>query len=219
MMSMSGNFRRSYRAHDRQRGTVLFISLIFLVLLTLLGLTASSTSVLQERMSGGFRNNQMALMGAETALRGVEWSIWNASNGSTTFYCGATGGSSFCYQPTNVSGSTQMDPNTVTFRNSKTWLSAGAAWNTYGTTLTGLSGSETTASLANQPQYLIEDLGVVLPPGANANGEGGSRDPSVTGGATNQTLHAYRITARATGGNGGTVRAVDSYFVALPPSI
>jgi len=218
---MSGNFLRSYRPHVRQRGTVLFISLIFLVLLTLLGLTASSTSVLQERMTGGFRNNQLALMGAETALRGVEWSIWNASNGATPFYCGATGGSSYCYQPTNANASStlQMDPNTVTFRNSKTWLAAGAAWNTYGTALTGLSGSEATASLANQPQYLIEDLGIVLAPGANSNGEGGSRDPSITSGANNQTLHAYRITARATGGNGGTVRAVDSYFVALPPSI
>ncbi|MBS0487131.1 MAG: pilus assembly protein PilX, partial [Proteobacteria bacterium] len=55
---------------NRQQGAVLFVALVFLILITLLGLTASGTSILQERMAGGLRNGQMGLMGAETALRG-----------------------------------------------------------------------------------------------------------------------------------------------------
>jgi type IV pilus assembly protein PilX len=65
----------------------------------------------------------------------------------------------------------------------------------------------------------MEDLGVVLPPGANANGEGGARYGLAGRSVSSQQLHAYRITARATGGNAGSVRAVDSYFVALPPAL
>jgi len=55
----------------RQRGAVLFVALIFLILLTLLGLAASGNSILQERMTGGVRNRQLALMGAESGARGA----------------------------------------------------------------------------------------------------------------------------------------------------
>ena len=84
----------------RQRGAVLFVSLVFLVLITLLALTAASTSVMQERMTGGLRNGQLALMGSESTARSVEWLIWNKSNNvvSNKLHCGATGGDDFCYQ-------------------------------------------------------------------------------------------------------------------------
>jgi len=208
-------------ASQRERGAVLFVALVFLVLVTLLGLTASSTSVLQERMSGGLRNNQLSLMGAETALRGVEWSVWNASNSSTPFICGQTGGNGSCYQASNANSSNtiQMSSQVTAFRTSKGWLGTSDGASAYATkTLTGLSGTQITASLANQPRYLMEDLGVVLPPGSNPNGQSGARYGIPGEGATGQQLHAYRITTRATGGNAGSVRAVDSYFVALPPS-
>jgi type IV pilus assembly protein PilX len=220
---MKNYFPNATFQFKRERGAVLFVALVFLVLLTLLGLTASSTSILQERMTGGLHNNQLAFMGAETALRGVEWSIWNASNTGNKFQCGATGGNSFCYQANNANatGQTLMSSSVTAFRNAKNWLNissdGGGAYAT--TTLTGLSSTQASASLANQPRYIMEDLGVVLPPGANSNGQGGGRDNLPGRGAQGQQLHAYRITARASGGNAGSIRAIDSYFVALPPSL
>lgn len=56
----------------RERGVTLVMSLIFLLLLTLLGITAMSTSTLQEKMSGNLRDQDVAFQAAESALRGGE---------------------------------------------------------------------------------------------------------------------------------------------------
>ena len=57
-----------------QRGTVLVVSLIFLVLLTLIGLAGMQTSTMQERMAGNMRDRAIAFQTTETALRvGEEW--------------------------------------------------------------------------------------------------------------------------------------------------
>jgi hypothetical protein len=49
----------------RQRGAVLFVALVMLLLMTLLGVTAMQVTVLQERMSGNFRAQQVAFERAE----------------------------------------------------------------------------------------------------------------------------------------------------------
>ncbi|HZP65244.1 MAG TPA: PilX N-terminal domain-containing pilus assembly protein [Rudaea sp.] len=214
---------RSQRVfRQNQRGAVLFVALIFLVLLTLLGLTASGTSILQERMTGGLHNGQLAMMGAETALRGVEWDIWNKSNQTPNkLHCGGQGLDDPCYQASNVgqsSGYAIINPGVTQFRNSVS--NPGTLGKAYQTkTLTSMSGAESTASLSSQPKYIIEDLGVVLPPGAPTNGMGGRRDALQNFYSGNQTLHSYRNTARSLGGDTGSTRAVESYFIALPPSM
>jgi type IV pilus assembly protein PilX len=53
----------------RQHGAVLIVALLFLVILTLLGLTAMSGTTLEERMSGNSRDMNIALQAAEAALR------------------------------------------------------------------------------------------------------------------------------------------------------
>lgn len=58
-----------------QRGTALIISLVFLLLLTILGVTAVSTSTLQEKMAGNMKDQNMAFQAAETGLRGGEAAI------------------------------------------------------------------------------------------------------------------------------------------------
>jgi type IV pilus assembly protein PilX len=205
----------------RERGAVLFVSLVFLVLITLLALTAASTSVMQERMTGGLRNGQLALQGAESTARSVEWLIWNKSNNATSnkLHCGVTGGDDFCFQASNVTGTFGMNSEVVTFRNLQGWPATPPAGSTtYATTMTGLTGSQAVASLAQQPQYMIEDLGILLPPGAPNSGNGGAILPIGGAGSTSTQVHTYRITARATGGNSGSVAAMESYFVGQPPS-
>ena len=210
------------RSPVHQRGAVLFVSLVFLVLLTLLALTAASTSVMQERMTGGLRNGQLALMGSESAARSVEWLIWNKSNNvvSNKLHCGLSGGDDFCYTPSNVTGTFGMNSKVAAFRTQQGWPAdtTGDGATTYATGMTGLSGNQAVASLAQQPRYMIEDLGILLPPGSPNNGNGGAIWGTLGQGSQSTQVHTYRITARATGGNNGSVAATESFFVGQPPS-
>lgn len=60
------------RAISKQSGAALFISLMFLILLTLIGLSAANVGILQERMAGNVRESNIAFQTAEAALRGIE---------------------------------------------------------------------------------------------------------------------------------------------------
>lgn len=55
-----------------QRGTILFVSLIILLLLTILGVTAMSNVTMEERMAGNLRDANLAEEAAEAALRSGE---------------------------------------------------------------------------------------------------------------------------------------------------
>lgn len=56
----------------QQTGSVLLISLIFLVVLSVLGLTSVQTSILEERMAGNTRDKELAFQSAEATLRYAE---------------------------------------------------------------------------------------------------------------------------------------------------
>lgn len=214
--------RQSFGSLGRraQRGAVLVVALIFLILLTILALSASSRSLLQERMVGGLRNAQQATMSANTALRGAEWQLWtrtltvgahmNCPDGSISADDGCTkyNASNAPYGPTG---------DVTKFLTSQGWVSG------VGLTYTGpigqngyTSSSLATAKLARNPVYLIEDLGPDWPPGVS--GPQHESGATGTGGASgNAPLpHVYRITARATGGNPNTVRVLQATFSALP---
>lgn len=55
----------------KQQGAVLVVSLSILVVLTILGITAVSTGVLQQKMSTNFSQSALAFEAAEVALEGV----------------------------------------------------------------------------------------------------------------------------------------------------
>lgn len=201
----------------RQRGVVLVIALIFLLLLTILAISASGRSLLQERMAGGLRNAQLAEQSAETALRGAEWKLWTSTTNldATPLVCGEgiSAGSCYRYDPTNTA-MYGASGTVTTFRDSAGWVDTGAA--TYkgpsgSIDYTGLSGND---KLAKNPVYMIEDMGVELPPGVS----GGLHESGATGtegsGYASTTRHIYRITARATGANPNTVRVLESTFAA-----
>lgn len=68
----------------RERGVVLAISLVFLLLLTIIGMTAMGTGTLQEKMAGNMRDLDISLQAAESSLRfgeGFVGQAW-AANGS-----------------------------------------------------------------------------------------------------------------------------------------
>ena len=197
-----------------QRGVVLMVALIFLLLLTMLGVGASGRALLQQRMAGALRNASLADTAAHTALRGAEWKLWSGAVGLMTApqVCQASGG---CYRYDPGNAALYGANGVVTrFRSSTGWVTQGAA------TYMGANGSvDFTASWINQtgdvaknPVYIIEDLGVETPPGAS----GGLRESGATGATdmASANRHVYRITARAAGADENTVRVMESTFTA-----
>lgn len=199
-------------AAARQRGVVLVIALIFLLLLTILAISASGRSLLQQRMAGGLLNAQRAEMSAQTALRGAEWRLWSAAaNVGTGLGCNT---SLFpgCYDSRPPAPPVA---DVVNFRTQPGWVTAGSV------EYLGLAGDvdfRTTehGKLAENPRYIVEDLGPVVPPGTGTPKESGSTG-SGSGVAGQPSFEMYRITARATGGDPNTVRVLESTFDALKP--
>ncbi len=68
---------REHAAHlsaapHQQRGAVLFVSLMLLIILTLLGLSAAQVVTLQERMASSYRSDMLATQNADDLLADVE---------------------------------------------------------------------------------------------------------------------------------------------------
>jgi type IV pilus assembly protein PilX len=76
----------------RQRGVALVVALVFLLMLTILGVSTMNTSALEGRMAGNTQENNRAFQGAESALD----SAWK--DGSV-------------FALSWVPGQTQTDPN------------------------------------------------------------------------------------------------------------
>jgi len=58
-----------------QRGAVLYVALIFLILLALLGITGMQVASLQERMASNYRSTNQAFQRAEGLIRTVELQV------------------------------------------------------------------------------------------------------------------------------------------------
>lgn len=205
------NFPRKHSgiAARRQRGAVLVIALIFLMLLTILAISASGSSLLQEKMVAATRNAQLAHWGAESALRGAEWRLWTASvKPSTRIQCGASLESADCYRvDSNVTNAA-----VVNFRTSSGWNTTSTeAGTAYTLDYTAAPTTGASAQLDQPPVYLIEDLGIELPPGTGPQSEYGSRQAE---GYLSTSRHVFRITARSTGGNDNAVSLLQSTFAA-----
>lgn len=82
----------SFRPRKKQGGAVLAVGLVFLVLLTLLGVTAMQVTGMEERMAGNLRDRNLAFQAAEFALREGEESVRNQDNwiddGACRPFCG-----------------------------------------------------------------------------------------------------------------------------------
>ena len=222
---MSRHCRLCHTRHNvsAQHGAVLIMALIFLLLLTMLVLGAAGRSLLQERMVGGLRNAQLAEMGSEAAVRGAEWKLWSLSARGLRLDCPSDLlGSCYNFDP--------AAPNSVAnrFRTSARWpadteLSASTEYKGDGsnaidyTTLRGstLTGeSQKIARLAKNPRYIIERLGQETPPGIGSQIEGGVTAAYGSSSTPSTALWIWRVTARSTGGNAGTIRMVESTYAA-----
>lgn len=121
-------------APKAQRGVTLIVTLIFLVVLTLLGLGAARNSAMQEHMSGSTRSRELALQAAEAALKDAEQTM--ASWRSLAFDGSQPGLSTYV--------STQSN-NAIFWKDSANW----ASYRTPAATLN---------QVAQQPRYRIEKM-------------------------------------------------------------
>ena len=65
---------------SRQRGAVLIVSMLLLLVLTILALTASQSTRMEERMAGNARDADLAFQSAEAGLRAAETYISTTPN-------------------------------------------------------------------------------------------------------------------------------------------
>ena len=117
---------------SRQRGVALIVALVFLAVLTLLGVTLARNSSMEERMAGNTRDRDLAFQAAEVALRDAEADLagflGNAFDGSTPGL--------IAYVATNANGT--------------------AYWNAYDWDGASQEASVAIANVEAKPRYVIE---------------------------------------------------------------
>lgn len=171
----------------RQRGAALLTGLIFMVILTLLGITAARMAGLEEKMSGNMRDRSLAMQAAEMALRDSEQDIRGPAAGSTrnppvsgisNFVAACTDG--LCYNGPNGYATPIWTTVSMTAAPSVE----------YGSNTPATPGDIVGVSAA--PRYLIEGIRKTPPGGAEE--------------------FYYRVTVRAMGANPNTVVWLQEVF-------
>lgn len=184
-------FDQPFKQRHTQSGSTLIISLIILILLMLLGVTAMKTSDTQFQLAGNLQFEDSAMNNAETAINAAETAmakgtIARADAGFTTAYVSANGPVTAGLYPIN-SG---IDPLTLD------WSGAGGNGNNYSVQVTG------------SQNYIIELMST------NNRLVGSSQ---TTGGRSSSgcnQVNTYRITARGTSARGAS-KFVQSFYSVL----
>jgi len=136
---------QSTTALSRQRGVTLIVSLIFLAILMLLGVTVAQTSSMQERMAGNTRDRDLAFQMAEAALSAANATM-NALDAAGTLSTAFTAG---------TPGLVECIPGDACYtRDSAGWNAYDWANASQSTTITLNSATHVT----EQPRYVIEKL-------------------------------------------------------------
>lgn len=176
-------------APDSEKGAVLIFCLVFLLILTMMGVTSMESAVLEERMAGNMQDYNIAFQGAETSLQVAEnWlfsqTLWPATS---------TDGSTIVWDRDS------MDPDTDDSlhwwqddaRSNQEWWAENA--------IEALGVQE----VAAEPRYVIEELSSISTGQSIAIGSG----------QQNRIRVFHRITARGTGAGDPTVVQLQSTFV------
>jgi len=189
------NKRYRTEIYGYQRGVALITGLIFLVVLTLISITAARMAGLEERMSGNTRDRSLAVQAAEMALRDAELDIRNSGrvSGITNFVSACTNG--LCYN--GIQGGGTGDPNNWNTRPVWDQVSMTAAPSVAygaftGAANPGTAGADLLAQLSAPPRYIIEGIKKIPPGGAEE--------------------FYYRVTVRAQGANPNTVVWLQEVF-------
>lgn len=174
----------------RQRGAVLAIGLLILVVMTLIGVTGMSTSGLELKMAGNLADWNIAFQAVEAALRDGETDVATTGrvSGRTGADCLSTGSNpeydGLCGATPGIIG-TQNIWEGIDFSDN----ASNIQYVLYG----DKTEANTFSGVATQPRYIIEPVVDVGKPGTSLVANTGGVD-----------IKTYRITAV---GYGGSVEA------------
>ncbi|BAZ93315.1 hypothetical protein TspCOW1_17460 [Thiohalobacter sp. COW1] len=128
----TGHHRMTPAIGRRQQGAILAVSLIMLLVMTLIGVTAMQNTIMEQRMAGNTRDINLAFQAAEAALREGEVALEAASlpdfDGTTDGYYKA---------------------EDIAIGNPQVWEAPGTVWITYPDSLDGVP---------TPPEYVLEEL-------------------------------------------------------------
>jgi len=147
------------RMSAEERGSVLIVSLIFLLLLTIVGVSSMNMTNLEERMAGNFRDHDLAFQAAEAALLDAEEFVENtfditqaytapACSGNMCYSASCTGG--LCFQGSFDGSSTTV--SSCTSGTAKEWEN-NAIWSDSTKTR---PASDQVAGTVENARYIVE---------------------------------------------------------------
>lgn len=172
----------------RQRGAVLFVSIIVVLALSLIAITAANTSLVEGRMASDARSMQLAEFAADSALNEARARISDVS--------AAHGAAHACSYLRCVIRGPTAPAEAAQFMDTPEAISATTPFRV---DLAKLSGGDESARLAESPSYVIEDLGksTPFPKGDSAPGE---------------APHAFHIIARGVGSTRESTCVVETVY-------
>jgi len=163
----------------KQKGSVLILSLLMLVVLTIIGVSSMSTSSLQEKMAGNFRDREIAFQAAEVALAAAENYVMSTIN--TVNLGNADGYYNYGSGPTSSNAYT------------------GNWWTGTNSQILGASVGTAIAGVRSQPRFTIEARTEV---GSKSGTDINIQSYGESSGAG--AVQSYRITASGTGKSDST---------------
>ena len=173
--------RLTVRHRFKVQGSVLLVCLVLLLILTIAGMASIRITSLEEKMTGNYRNEQLAFHSAEVGVQEAEWLVENTRLITTEFTPDCLNG--LCFD-----GSNADDPGTCTVNATSPWEEE-ALWNDaqrHKITTIALEGIPT------QAKYIVE-FRCYLP----RDSDGLIPDPT----DFNDWAGFYRITVLASGGS------------------
>ena len=188
--------KSGWSTRSRQRGAVLYIALILLLILTIIGIAAARLQTGEAVMARNDHNHQLALQAAEAALRDAEinlaignWSIPQFAANTNGLYVLAS----------EAQGAVAAVAPAGSIADQINWNANYPAPNPAALTYTGPALSNAPASPL-LTQVIIENL----PPVARAG------DPLCTPSNQTQSCAVYRVTAHAVGADASASATLQS---------
>lgn len=173
----------------QQRGAVLLVGLIMLLLLTIIGMASIRGTDLQERMAGNMRDRSLAFEAAETALRSGEDTVSGLA-GLTLPTINTAG----YYEDLNKTTNNAL-PDRPTLWNKTVWGTSGKPL-----------AAETLTGVSEQPRFVVEKVLVTISTKNLGGGVDFTSDQSSIG-------EFFRVTARGVGGTADAEVVLQSSFV------
>ena len=179
--------KRALHTGPVQRGVALVVSLLLLVLVTILALSAVNTSIFEERMAGNTRDRSLAFEAAEYALREAQ-ALLSAAN-PPVFLSYQTSPATYAFFVDLDTSPQGVDEETY-WRQRHPWATKSAA----------AAKSDAVVPGQTQPRFVIEEFTALPCPGFSKKW---SPPPP---------RNVYRITARGQGQTADAVVILQSWY-------